>query len=323
METPSIELIKRQFFQMVPIRLFNWGIGDSKELSSFYAKPEVQDEFYEKIINDAIFTKFPCSPNYTLNFFKAYIKILESQQENEISENILEYYLQLMMETKRVSGPPTEACFKTYYLDENCNSWITIKEDQRLISQGTTGLRTWEASLNIAEYFKSHPETIQNKSVLELGSGVGFLGLYCSHAGAKQVIMTDYSEHVLTGLENNIRLNCQQCPNASSSRLSWEDLEESEVANHQFDLVIGTDVTYDAAIIPVLVRVFKHFLVRGSEVILAATIRNQQTFDQLGISTDEEGIKVENLPLCQEGQFFYREEIAQVVILKLSLEASQ
>ncbi|ORY06485.1 P-loop containing nucleoside triphosphate hydrolase protein [Basidiobolus meristosporus CBS 931.73] len=123
--------------------------------------------------------------------------------------------------------------------------------------------------------------------------------LYCAHAGAKQVTMTDYSTHVLTELENNIRLNSERCPNTASLELSWEDLEQSEVANQPFDLVIGADVTYDAAIIPLLVRVFKYFLVRGSEVILAATIRNQNTFAQFDASTDEEGIKVEQLPLCK------------------------
>lgn len=58
------------------------------------------------------------------------------------------------------------------------------------------GLDVWPASLFLAEYLQQHPSVIAQRSVLELGSGVGVSGLTAASLGAREVIMTDYDETV-------------------------------------------------------------------------------------------------------------------------------
>ncbi len=71
----------------------------------------------------------------------------------------------------------------------------TLLESGTMIESGTTGFRTWLASLHLANYIISHPgsyhfsvrnvqtptnltpDWVRDARVLELGSGIGFLGM--------------------------------------------------------------------------------------------------------------------------------------------------
>lgn len=99
-----------------------------------------------------------------------------------------------------------------------------------MIEGGTTGLRTWPASLVLAEYLLAHPgmfirtynktsfrhisDTVRDRCVLELGSGVGFLGavIACMHneSPSGRLYLTDINAHVLERCQDNIRLRCSR-----------------------------------------------------------------------------------------------------------------
>lgn len=102
-----------------------------------------------------------------------------------------------------------------------------------VIESGTTGLRTWSASLALAHWFFHHPGTINDHlqmpihlrscsaeevcghNVLELGSGTGFLGiivalLQLEHRdnvkGVGGLCLTDLDESVLQQCHRNVQL---------------------------------------------------------------------------------------------------------------------
>ena len=110
---------------------------------------------------------------------------------------------------------------------------VTIHESQKVIESGTTGLRTWSASLALAHWFLHHPgtsssslqilfylhicfpEEVRDRSVLELGSGTGFLGiiialLQLEHKEnlecAGRLCLTDVDESVLQQGHRNFHL---------------------------------------------------------------------------------------------------------------------
>lgn len=117
---------------------------------------------------------------------------------------------------------------------------VTLLESRRMIESGTTGLRTWGASLVLAQYLSKNPSlyrclsyfkvviahinagVVKHRRVLELGSGVGFLGivvasLQLQHATTSScddlcgtLYLTDVNEEVLVRCKKNIVLPCSK-----------------------------------------------------------------------------------------------------------------
>lgn len=138
-------------------------------------------------------------------------------------------------------------------------SWNTSSETQTVItseardlilSSGTTGFRTWEAALHLGTYL-STPEgrsLIQGRNVVELGSGTGFISMYCvKHLGAKSVLVTDRDPALISNVQD-----CMSHNNLDNDRMScaiWEwggPLHIPENYPHQpassFDIAVGADL---------------------------------------------------------------------------------
>lgn len=125
---------------------------------------------------------------------------------------------------------------------------VTLLENHSVIaSSGTTGLRTWEASLQLTEHLTSDGiESIQAKNVLELGAGTGLVSIVCSkYLGAKYVLSTDGNQDVVEALEDNAFLNGFDTSNTLACRqLRWgRPVDEGEDGLQQhFDTVLGADI---------------------------------------------------------------------------------
>ncbi|CAE7023005.1 METTL21C [Symbiodinium natans] len=115
---------------------------------------------------------------------------------------------------------------------------------------GGLGYTPWPGSFVLAKYLDTHREELglQEKKVLELGSGT------CSVAGlaagllCKQVDLTDRLE-VLEELHQNIQFayqNMEAEPRVMAKVLDWVDLEftESAFKPGQADLILMSDVVY-------------------------------------------------------------------------------
>ena len=112
---------------------------------------------------------------------------------------------------------------------------VTLFESRTTIESGTTGLRTWRASFVLAQFLiqnpsmacitnvfavftSQYPAVLVNKSVLELGSGTGFLGLmaadiqvnYGGVTGRPILYLTDVNEDVLRQCSANTQLPCSR-----------------------------------------------------------------------------------------------------------------
>lgn len=129
---------------------------------------------------------------------------------------------------------------------------ITLLEARSLMaSSGTTGLRTWEAALLLGTYlFSSAGKSIvQNKNIIELGAGTGFLSILCAkHLGAQYVLATDGSGQALNDLESNVFLNGLKGTEViNAAVLIWghmlnDEMLEGADEKRSYDLVIGADV---------------------------------------------------------------------------------
>jgi len=121
---------------------------------------------------------------------------------------------------------------------------ITIKEirDDDLIPL-RTGLRIWSASFIFMEQVLI--EEIENKTVLELGSGTGVNGLLCAKLNARGVTLTDIDEKAIALCLQNSLIN--ELYDIKAKRVDWEDANTYLVNNNdnnKFDTIVAVDVVY-------------------------------------------------------------------------------
>lgn len=248
-----------------------------------------------KTLNNPLVKKYPLKIEYQKVFLKTLLNYIE-KQGLEVDEDLYVTYSQL------VSSTGTSVCYK-HYCCQKPGLVISLVEDVHLISEGTTGLRTWQASLALAEWCLFNKHLLTGKSMLELGSGVGLTGLVTIlECQPKQYYFTDCHHSVLNILSRNIALNCQDLsveniatvPNLqqlqtynlisgssiSVLNLPWEEIDDPACdALGTVDTILAADVVYDSELFPSLVRGLKLIWSRCGvkQIVFACTERNSET----------------------------------------------
>lgn len=96
--------------------------------------------------------RFPATATYVKHYLKVLIDKLESRGV-EVIGDLYVCYTELLADT--AGGPG----FVTYILDDH-DVQITLRETKALVTDGTTGLRAWQASKFLAEW------CLENRQVL-------------------------------------------------------------------------------------------------------------------------------------------------------------
>ena len=126
---------------------------------------------------------------------------------------------------------------------------VTILEAPSLLaSNGDTGNRTWDAALFLATYlFTDGRRFVQDKSILELGGGLGFVSIFCGkHLDARHVLLTDASEAILNTAKHNAEINGVGST-VQTSVLEWgtrdfDLFSQNEGEAVSYDLILGADM---------------------------------------------------------------------------------
>ena len=273
---------------------------------------EFQTNFVDQTIHSKIFKEFPPCTKSTKAFIKKLLLVFECYQI-EGHASLYDYVTNVeIMQTAKVNY------FKTYF-DESGKHLVSLVEKTDLICDGTTGLRTWQAGKFLYEWISNNFHDLpqmKNKSILELGSGVGYTGLCIfkdKRIAPRCITLTDHHSSVLDTLCHNVIANVCKTSNTNHSHnensvfngtktiefpkrfsnsdevnerilivdcLDWEHFDEKE-SNHirACDIVIGADIVFDVSVIPHLVHVIVRFLkdLGTEKVILANCIRNEET----------------------------------------------
>ncbi|XP_077387575.1 protein-lysine N-methyltransferase EEF2KMT isoform X2 [Festucalex cinctus] len=191
--------------------------------------------------------------------------------------------------------------YRTYLLPRG--DGVSLLENVALISEGTTGLVTWEAALYLAEWALDHPQTFAGRKVLELGSGAGLTGVVVCHScGPSSYIFSDCHQSVLQRLRDNLSINGLLNNKTKTTRtevsvqeLDWTDMTEERLKEFSVEVVIAADVVYDPDVVVVLVQFLSKILKcsRGrvpAEVLICSTVRNPHTYAGFKHSLSDAGI---------------------------------
>ncbi|KAJ7146268.1 hypothetical protein C8R44DRAFT_757025 [Mycena epipterygia] len=204
----------------------------------------IHDFLVDHVLLSVHFQTYPPSKQYQKSFWKWIIPHLEKKlgtdpdSELEIDPRIYEHYLELLnaggVPVLTGQSPPAQSYITHFWRPDNVTlpsasvdlgayQTTTLLESRTMIEGGTTGLRTWLASLILAQHLILDPGLVHRKRILELGSGIGFLG---SVVASLQLLerpldpiapgtlwLSDINDSVLARCRDNIRLPC----NLSSS----------------------------------------------------------------------------------------------------------
>lgn len=131
---------------------------------------------------------------------------------------------------------------------------------------GTCGSVLWTASTALIEWLDADPsrrEHITKRTVVELGSGLGFTGTCLLRMGAAQVLLTDVPRQ-LPILRRNLRSNRRPSDGATlqSCGFVWGG-RPRRVFLQRWDLVVACDVVYKIDHVPALADTIASLLESG------------------------------------------------------------
>lgn len=278
------------FFAMCLLNTFPWDLLD-RELKTSKTS-DIILKILEKTCLNPICRKNPPSLKYRRRFLAELIKRHE-MLEAEPLDILYEALGDVMI------AQEGDTCYKTYLLPTG--DTVSLAENVALISEGTTGLVTWEAALYLAEWALENPHIFKNKTVLELGSGVGLTGIVvCRSSSPIKYIFSDCHQTVLQRLRGNVANCLTECHSNSVSvcveQVDWQNVSDEQLQRIQANTIIAADVVYDPDIISCLVRLLArllncNFQESHPDVYIASTVRNPQTYNCFKTELEKAGLR--------------------------------
>ncbi|KAL4424743.1 hypothetical protein ABPG77_000086 [Micractinium sp. CCAP 211/92] len=142
------------------------------------------------------------------------------------------------------------------------------------------GLDIWPASIALCRYLAAHPQLTEGLEVLELGAGMGLVGLLAAALGASAVLLTDYEPEVLSHLASNAALNGLQ-RRCSCARLDWSAPEVGLAAGQRgrWRLVLAADVLYASAVVQPFINTLRLALHPHGVALIGHQVRRAVVLD--------------------------------------------
>ncbi len=96
----------------------------------------------------------------------------------------------------------------------------------------------WPSAISLSEYVLENQNVFKGKKILELGCGLGLVGITVTAIGG-DVLFTDYDPHALRFTQTNFKRNFSRP--ASVQLLDWRNPGHSE----SFDVILDADILYE------------------------------------------------------------------------------
>ena len=126
--------------------------------------------------------------------------------------------------------------------------------------------KVWPSAIALHNVLQTHPILIRDKTVLELGAGIGLPSLLMA-SEAKTIQISDYDLEAVELLRKNIAH--LQLQNVQALQIDWNDLPE----NINPEVIILSDVNYDPTQFETLTKLIENFIHQGCAIILSTPQR--------------------------------------------------
>ncbi|KAK1924147.1 hypothetical protein DB88DRAFT_489232 [Papiliotrema laurentii] len=321
-----LESLQRQHHALLPPYLLRL------PSPTILAAEESQKWMIQHILHDPALGSYTPERGYNRSFWRKIVAELEKgveairetepDSEVEVDEVFYELLADLMVSSPSSSDLPQQS-YRTFVYDrpawtgQTGESRVTLLEEQVAIQAGTTGLRTWTASLHLAHHILTSPTVLFPDApsglppCVELGAGTGFLSILLAQLGA-DVIATDLDgpsegarQAPLDRLRGNARLN-DSAKSLQIEALDWTDalLPFGDrppiwqgLTSGSSRTVVAADVIYDPSLVPPLVAAIDALVGSSSHAIISATVRNPTTLDLFVETCHKSGLELRDLDL--------------------------
>jgi predicted nicotinamide N-methyase len=126
--------------------------------------------------------------------------------------------------------------------------------------------KVWPSAIALVKVLQKHPSLIRDKTVLELGAGIGLPSLLMANE-AKTIQVSDYDSEAVELFRKNIAH--LQLHNVQALQMDWNDLPE----NINPEVIILSDVNYDPTQFESLTKLIQKFIHQGCTIILSTPQR--------------------------------------------------
>lgn len=167
-----------------------------------------------------------------------------------------------------------------------CGHQLSIVQTPASMNRpGNTGAVMWDSGIVLAKFLEHAADAnllqLQQKKVVELGSGCGLAGCVAALLGG-DVILTDLTDR-LKLLQKNVTENARKLTKRGSARvmeLTWgEDLEKELLEPQQADFVIASDVVYNEDVVPDLIDTLRALCGSHTTIFLSGELRNDAVLE--------------------------------------------
>lgn len=172
------------------------------------------------------------------------------------------------------------------FLTELVHHSLSRSIEIKLFQQKRKGIahQLWPAAAHLCNYIEANQDTVfaptggvSATSVIELGAGIGLVGLFLSSLGCKKVVLTDLPQ-AMDILAINIEANSGITHGVEAMPLSWGNLEETtQVLTSVYDsaapilppLIVAADCIYWECLFDILAQTLSELCGKGSRVIMS------------------------------------------------------
>lgn len=145
-----------------------------------------------------------------------------------------------------------------------------------LTGRALTGSWVWGSALVLSAWMATQGQLLfhfQDKTILELGAGAGLPGLTAALLGASRVVLTDIAQ-LVPGLVKNVEANGLQ-DRVEVREHVWgsDEFPSRPGESGEFDLILMSDVFYDAEEMAALAKTLKRVCGKDTVVWAASEVR--------------------------------------------------
>ena len=201
----------------------------------------------------------------------------------------------------------------------NLGGGVHVSVTETSLDHGV-GAKLWRAAVLLSREIAAAPHAVAGARILELGAGVGLVGLTAAKCGAAAVVLSDFETPLLDALHASVRRNNLEHV-ARVVRLDWrEELDGSDAAadafaslhlgggrhgdaaaslapDETFDIVLGSDVLYESIHATALPHAVHRRLRKGGTCRLLGAVRDRAMLNLLVRRCAELGLCVRESPV--------------------------